>query len=86
MEDFDSMDVKKSEQVSVIKYNEKDMNTRLPTLYIVVLSYVHANIHWNVYLLYYAIDSQRITKSRRSLPFRGTATHTTNDSDLKLPL
>ena len=42
MEDSDSMEVKKSEQVSVIEYNE-DMNTRLRTLYIVLLSYVHTN-------------------------------------------
>ena len=37
MEDSDSMEVKKSEQVSVIEYSEKDMNTRLRTIYIILL-------------------------------------------------
>ena len=45
MEDSDSMAVKKSEQVSAIKYSEKDMNTRLHTMYIILLSYVHTNSH-----------------------------------------
>ena len=39
------MEVKKSEQVSVIKYSETGMTTCLRTLYIIVLSYVHTNSH-----------------------------------------